>query len=111
MSDGRWDDEGASGEEGRLLPGDAYERLALQSGQIKSIESQLGDHTEALMDCASIVSDLEEEVRELAMELCGGPSAHWKTPRPWRQITLVLFGRASMNQLLLIVISIAHSEF
>ena len=59
MSDGRGDDEGAAGDEGRLLPGDAYERLALQWVS-NCVAASIGSaRTEALMDCASMVSDME----------------------------------------------------
>ena len=68
MSDGRWGDEGAAGEVGRLLPGDADERLALYLSQQRSAVNQLDLLTEALMDCASMVASIEGDL-ELSMEL------------------------------------------
>lgn len=59
MSDSRGDDEGAASDERWLLPDDAHERLALQLGQKLSISRESGLHTEALMDCASMVSEVE----------------------------------------------------
>jgi hypothetical protein len=58
LADGR-DDEGASGDESGLLAGDACQRLALQRGQKRSAANGSGRGTEALMDCASMVSDWE----------------------------------------------------